>query len=88
MPMRSNVAGKNISTVEVTNISLHGIWLLVKDREFFLPYSDFPWFKDAKVSAILDVKLLNAHHLFWPQLDVDIERASIEDLTNYPLVYK
>jgi hypothetical protein len=88
MPMKSSAVGKNTSTVEVTNISQHGIWLLVKDREYFLPFGDFPWFKDAKVSAILDVKLLHSHHLFWPRLDADIELASLENIENYPLVYK
>ncbi len=86
--MRSNVAGKSISTVEVTNISAHGIWLLMKNREYFLPYSDFPWFKDAKVNDILNVKLLHTHHLFWPQLDIDIEVASLEDIKSYPMIYK
>jgi hypothetical protein len=86
--MQSNLSGKSISTVEVTNISPNGIWLLTRNREYFLPYNDFPWFKDAKVNAIFDVKLLHSHHLFWPQLDVDIELVSLEDLNNYPLVYK
>ncbi len=75
-------------TVKVTNISINGIWLLAKNREYFLPYNDFPWFKDAKVSAIFNVKLLHSHHLYWPQLDVDIELASLESIENYPLVYK
>jgi hypothetical protein len=86
--MRSNVAGKSISTVEVTNISQHGIWLLIKNREYFLPYTDFPWFKDAKIKAIFDVKLLHSHHLFWPHLDVDIELESLKNLENFPLIYK
>ncbi len=36
--------------VEVSHISQHGIWLLFCDRELFLSYQDFPWFKDAPVS--------------------------------------
>jgi hypothetical protein len=70
------------------NISRHGIWLLVKNKEYFLPYIDFPWFKDVKINAIFEVKLLHSHHLYWPQLDVDIELASLENLTQYPLIFK
>jgi len=42
--------GKNISEVEVTNISTHGIWLLSGDKELFLSYDQFPWFKDISIS--------------------------------------
>ena len=86
--MKSNVAGKNTSPTEVTNISAHGVWLFVNSREYLLSYDDFPWFKEAKVSAILEVKLLHDNHLFWPQLDVDLELKSLDNIEHYPLVYK
>jgi len=38
------------------------------------------------VSAIQNVKLLNAHHLYWPDLDVDLALASIENPERFPLV--
>ena len=44
--MNSEQLGTIASDVEVTNISTHGIWLLVDEREFFLSYEDFPWFKE------------------------------------------
>jgi hypothetical protein len=67
---------------------LHGIWLIVLEREYFLPYGIFPWFKDAKVGAILNVELLHEKHLHWPELDVDLEVASLNNVENYPLIYK
>jgi hypothetical protein len=82
-----NAVGKNISAVEVSNISQHGIWLLVKGKEYFLPYREFPWFRTAKISQIFDVQLNHSHHLHWPALDVDLELKSLENLENYPLVY-
>ena len=48
--------------VEVSHISQHGIWLMLGDREMFLLYDKFPWFKDASVSAVLDVQLPQPHH--------------------------
>ena len=85
--MKSKKRGKNISGVEVSNISKHGVWLYVNAREYFLPYRDFPWFKNARVVEIHDVKLLNKHHLYWKTLDVDLELESLEHLEQYPLRY-
>jgi hypothetical protein len=45
--------GAATSEVEVTNISQHGFWLLLDGRELFLPFKNFPWFKQATVEAIL-----------------------------------
>lgn len=86
--MKSKLVGRSTSAVEVTNVSSHGIWLIAKEREFFLSFEDFPWFKNATVSAILDVSLLHSSHLHWPQLDIDLELASLEYTENYPLTYK
>lgn len=84
--MKSETLGTGISEIEVTQISKHGIWLLLKDKEHFLSYENFPWFKDASVSAIHNVELLNEHHLNWPDLDVDLAVESIEDPARFPLV--
>ena len=86
--MTSKTLGKNISEIEVSNISLHGFWLFVTDKEYFLPYNHFPWFRDATVKQICDVQLFHGHHLFWPQLDVDLELDSLLNPDNYPLTYK
>ena len=79
--------GKSTSKVEILNISQGGIWLYVQSREYFLPYEHFPWFKQARVSEIYDVKLQHRHHLRWPQLDVDLELESLEHPERYPLRY-
>jgi hypothetical protein len=73
------------STVEVTNISKHGFWLYLGDRELFLPFEEFPWFERAPVGAILDVERPQPHHLYWPALDVDLAVESIEHPDRYPL---
>jgi len=84
--MKSETLGTDTSEVEVTQISKHGIWLLLQDKEHFLSFGDFPWFKDASVSAIHNVELLNRHHLYWPELDVDLELESIAHPSAFPLV--
>jgi len=72
----------------VTNVSPHGLWVLVGEREYFLPFSAYPWFSDAKVSELLAVELIHGRHLRWPSLDVDIEVESLEYPDKYPLVYQ
>lgn len=80
--------GKTAQTVEVTNISNNGIWLLTRGKELFMPYEDFPWFKDATVSKIFNVEEPNAGHFYWPDLDVDLTVEIIEHPERFPLKMK
>jgi hypothetical protein len=77
--------GTATSQAEVTNISLHGFWLFLGDRELFLPFEEFPWFAEAPVRAILNVERPQPHHLYWPELDMDLSVESIEQPERYPL---
>ena len=71
---------------KVNHIYQDGISLLLEDREIFLSFDNFPWFKNASMSAIRNVKLLNQHHLYWSALDIDLALESIEDPEHFPLV--
>lgn len=84
--MRSARRGKRTSGVEVTNISGVGFWLLLDDRELFVPFDQFPWFRESTVGALLNVERPSPHHLCWPDLDVDLAVESIEHPERYPLV--
>lgn len=83
--MSSQVPGKSTSLAEVTNISNHGIWLLTRGKELFIPYEEFPWFKDAPVGKILNVEEPMPGHFYWPELDVDLGIESIEHPERFPL---
>lgn len=83
--MTSATLGADISQVEVTNISRHGFWLLLRDEELFLPFAEFPWFRDVPVGKILHVELPAANHLYWPELDVDLAVESIRNPERFPL---
>lgn len=76
---------RSTSEVEVTNISRHGFWVYLGDRELFLPFEEFPWFREATIDAILTVERPHPHHLHWPRLDVDLAVESIEEPDRYPL---
>jgi hypothetical protein len=86
--MRSAQRGKRTSVVEVTNVSLHGLWLLLGERELFLPFDKFPWFRDAPIAKLVRVELPSPDHLYWPGLDVDLAVESIEHPERFPLVSK
>ncbi len=84
--MKSAAPRRSISPVEVTNVSRHGFWLFVADRELFVPFKDFPWFADASVREITNVELPSPRHLYWPDLDMDLAVDSIEHPEKFPLV--
>ncbi len=86
--MKSELLGKSIFDAEVTNLDRHGLWLLVRGEEFFLPFTDFPWFTQAKVQEALNVELLHENHLRWPDLDIDLTVESLRDPTQFPLLWQ
>jgi hypothetical protein len=78
--------GIAISAPEVTHVSPHGLWLLLGDEEFLLPFAQFPWFAQATIAQISHVEQPSAEHLYWPELDIDLSLASIRHPENFPLV--
>ncbi len=87
--MKLSVPGKSTSKhAEVVGITFHGIWVLVRTHEHFLPYADFPWFKNARINDVYNVKLVRGHYLQWPALDVDLAVDSLTQLDRYPLIYR
>ena len=77
--------GIGTSEVEVTNISARGIWLLAGQEELFIHFRDFPWFKDASVGKILNVREPTPGHFYWPDLDVDLGLETIRHPDRFPL---
>ncbi len=86
--MSSNQPGTSISTSEVTNIESLGFWVLVDDREYFVPFADYPVFRGASIQQIFRMRRLSPTQLHWPDLDADIELESLEYPEHYPLVFK
>ena len=86
--MNLGALGKNTSPVEITHVSNYGVWLLANDRELFIPYDQFPWFKDAPLGKILNVEELAPGHFYWPDLDVDLSEDIITHPERFPLKAK
>lgn len=84
--MRSSKSGTATSALEVTNISQHGFWLFHDGKEYFLPYEDYPWFRDATVAKICRVEDHGGGHFYWPDLDVDLSLEILHSPHRFPLV--
>lgn len=83
--MSSLTHGNNTSGAEITHISPHGVWLLSSTgKELFMPYDEFPWFKDLPVKVIYNVEEQSPGHFYWPDIDVDLSESIIENPSHYP----
>ncbi len=84
----SETLGETTLLPEITNISSYGVWLLSNDKELFMSFEDFPWFKDIPVGKILNVEEPSPGHFYWPDLDIDLSIESIEHPDRFPLKYQ
>ncbi len=86
--MNSNRHGGNtLVNNEVTNISTNGFWVLIHDKEYFIPFNTYPIFKKATIEQIINFKMLSPNQLYWEQLDCDIELEALENPEQFPLHY-
>lgn len=86
--MSSSPLGASTSGDAVTAIGRHSFWVLVTDREYFVPFSEYPEFLTATPRQIFAVRVLPPTHLHWPELDVDVELAALERPSQFPLKWK
>jgi len=84
--MKSELTGADTSKPEVLNVSPHGFWLLIAERELFLDFDRFPWFRRATLQQLFTIEFHHGEHLYWPLLDVDLDVDRIEHPDRYPLV--
>lgn len=68
------------------NFSRHGFWLWRQEQEVFLPFEQFPWFRDAPVGKLLNVELVSPRHFHWPELDINLSVESVFHPERFPLV--
>ncbi|MGF1450777.1 MAG: DUF2442 domain-containing protein [Opitutales bacterium] len=70
----------------MTNVSPHGLWLLVDGEEHFLDYDAFPWFREGTIAQVTQVERSHKDHFYWPELDVDLDLDRIIRPERYPLI--
>jgi hypothetical protein len=86
--MKLHENGKSTSSIEILTISECGIWMYALGKEYFLPYGEFPWFKNATISSIHHVRLIHGRHLRWEELDIDLDLDSLKYPEHFPLKYQ
>jgi hypothetical protein len=72
--------------VEVTRVSKYGFWVSLPEEEVYLPFEHFPWFKDAPLGQVLNVRQPTDHSLYWPDLGIDLALESISYPEPFSLV--
>ena len=83
--MTSVALGSIISAAEVSHVSRDGFWILLQNEELFVPFVEFPWFRDASIGQLMNVEWPQSNHLYWPDLDVDLSVESIRNPADFPL---
>jgi hypothetical protein len=67
-------------------VSVNGFWIFINGTERFLPFEEFPWFRDATIGQLTHVETPSPHHLYWPALDVDLALESLDHPERFPLI--
>ena len=86
--MSSSPLGSATSVCEVTNITPQGFWLLVDNEEYFVPFADYPLFREATVSQIHNLRRTGPSQIHWPALDADIELEALARPESFPLLFR
>lgn len=73
---------------EITAITKFGFYLLIGDKEYLIPFKEYPAFRHASIDTIYNYKLLSPKQLYWKDLDCDIELDALEKPEQFSLVYK
>ena len=80
--------GTITSDVEIVQCTPAAIWIAVRDREYCLKRKDFPWFFSVSIDKVFNVEELFPGHLYWPEIDVDLDIQSIENPQAFPLIFQ
>jgi hypothetical protein len=86
--MSLSISGINTSDCSVTGVNDLGFWVLVSDGEYFIPFSDYPGFKESTVYQLLNIQYDPPSQLRWNDLDIDIELEALSQPERFPLIYK
>ncbi len=80
------MGGSNTLAAEITHVSKHGFWLLLGEEELLLPFTEFPWFRQATIDQLTTIEWPTPDHLYWPLLDIDLSVTSIRHPEQFPLL--
>lgn len=70
---------------DLVSVSPEGFTLSLGDREVFVDFELFPWFREATIDEIANVTRPDFDRLHWERLDVDLSIDAIEHSEHSPL---
>lgn len=85
--MSSELHGRDILGSEVTAVGRDGFWLMSHDREYFVPFGNYPAFRKATVEEIFTMEEIAPGQFRWESLDADIEVEALAHPERFPLKF-
>ena len=73
--------------ITVENISPFGFWIFDGKKEYFVNFEDYPEFLNAPINEFYNFSVDFEGNLHWENLDIDIEKDSLETPEKYPLKF-
>lgn len=87
--MKNNLKKNTENTyVKVQSINNDGIFIDAFGKDYFISFNRLPWFRDAKVSDIMNVRNIGTMGIRWDAIDIDLELDSLIHPEKYPLIIK
>jgi hypothetical protein len=83
--LQNGICTSEFSVTAITDI---GFWILAEEKEYFVPFREYPAFKDASVNQILSVTFNPPAQLCWESLDIDIELPALSSPADFPLIFR
>jgi hypothetical protein len=77
-----------LSAAEITGINALGFWILIEDREYFVPFADYPAFQSGTVAQIYRFDHHAPQQIYWPELDIDIDLNALAEPERFPLAFR
>ena len=75
-------------SINVENITPFAIWVFDGEKEYAIPFNEFPCLGKASVEELMHPTLSHGFHLRWETLDIDIDLRSLDNLKDYPLYFE
>jgi len=80
--------GTITSDCKLTSINDLGLWVLIEDKEYFIPFKDYPGFRESSLDQIFNIRYYPSGQLCWADLDIDIDLKSLSEPESFPLIWK
>jgi len=79
---------KTTICAKVVSINSTGLVVHINGEEYQIPFLRVPWFRNAKVEDVFDLRMNGLDEIRWDTLDIDLDIESLKHPEKYPLIMK